>query len=263
MANGRVAFVTGGASGIGEATARRLAADGDRVVISDVNEASGEAIVEELRGSGTDAHFIKLDVSDEAAVFASAEKVSADVGPVDVLVNSAGLLENATLITEMDRESHDQIWNVNYWGTMHCCRAFGAPMVANGRGAIVNIASITSFNAFPLPAYSPSKAAVKSLTELLSVEYGRAGVRVNAVAPTYTLTPAIKSRIQSGHRDPDSIKGAGALHVFVEPRHIAEGIHFLCSDASEVITGVTLPIDAGWLAARGYNHYVGGKPWEA
>jgi len=163
----------------------------------------------------------------------------------------------------MKESDWDLVLNINLKGSFLCSQQAAKQMMKQKSGAIVNIASITSFNAFPLPAYSPSKAAVKSLTELLSVEYGRAGVRVNAVAPTYTLTPAIKSRIQSGHRDPDSIKGAGALHVFVEPRHIADGIHFLCSDASEVITGVTLPIDAGWLAARGYNHYVGGKPWEA
>ena len=84
---------------------------------------------------------------------------------------------------------------------------------------------------------------------------------MNAVAPGYTLTPAIKSRIQSGHRDPEGIKKAGAIEMFIEPEHIAEGIFFLCSDAAAAITGVTLPIDAGFLVATPSKAYVGGQPW--
>jgi NAD(P)-dependent dehydrogenase (short-subunit alcohol dehydrogenase family) len=254
----RVVLVTGGASGIGEATARRFAADGETVVIADVNAASGEEIV----ADGGAARFLPLDVADEAAVIATVAEIEGSVGPIDVLINCAGILENAETTHEMDLEAHDRLWRINYWGTLFCAREVAKGMLERRRGCIVNIASVTSTVMFPLPAYSPNKAAVKALTEVQANEYGRAGIRVNAVAPGYTLTPAINARIQSGHRDPDKIKKAGAIETFIEPRHIADGIHFLCSPAAEVITGVTLPIDAGFLIATNYKNYVGGLPWE-
>jgi NAD(P)-dependent dehydrogenase (short-subunit alcohol dehydrogenase family) len=263
MAGDRIAVVPGGASGIGEATARRMARDGDIAVICDMNEASGEVVVEEIRADGGAAHFYKLDVADREAIAEVAARIEADIGPVGALVNSAGILENPQTTEDMDLEYHDRIWQVNYHGTLHCCRSFGHRMVAREVGTIVNLASVNSFHILPLPGYSPSKVAIKGLTELLAAEFGRAGVRVNAVAPTYTMTPALKSRIQSGHRDPEQILDSGALRVFVEPQDIADGIYFLCSPAARVITGVTLPIDAGWLATIGYRAYVGGRPWEA
>ncbi len=262
MADQRVALVTGGASGIGEATARKLAADGDRVVVSDANAEGAEAVAADINADGGSAVARPLDVTDDGAIDAVVSAIEADLGPIDVLVNSAGILENAVTTADIDLEHHDRLWAINYRGTFMCSRRIGNAMVARGTGSIVNIASITSYHPFPLPAYSPSKAAVKALTEHMAVEFGRAGVRVNAVAPTYTLTPAVKSRIQSGHRDPDMIRNAGALKMFVEAEHIADGIHFLCSPAAAAITGITLPIDAGFLAAVAFNHYVGGKPWE-
>mgnify|MGYP000149603204 CR=1 FL=1 len=258
----KVALVTGGAQGIGRTISEELARAGAHVVLGDVNLEGAQARAEAINNSGGSASAVKIDVSNATEVREVFDFIMKDKKPVDIVVNNAGITRDG-LMVRMKESDWDLVLNINLKGSFLCSQQATKQMMKQKSGAIVNIASITSFNAFPLPAYSPSKAAVKSLTELLSVEYGRAGVRVNAVAPSYTLTPAIKSRIQSGHRDPDSIKGAGALHVFVEPRHIADGIHFLCSDASEVITGVTLPIDAGWLAARGYNHYVGGKPWEA
>jgi NAD(P)-dependent dehydrogenase (short-subunit alcohol dehydrogenase family) len=253
---GRVAVVTGGASGIGHATALRLASEGDHVVVVDRNDVSGEAVAREIVEAGGRAEYRCVDVSDEAAVAALLSGVEESVGPVDVLVNSAGLLQNALTSRAMSIEDHDRIWAVNYRGTYLCCRDFGAAMRGRGRGSIVNLASIASYGSLPLPAYTPGKAAVKSLTELMAVELGVDRVRVNAVAPTYTLTPAIKARIQSGDRDPEAIRKAGAIEMFVEPEHVAAAIRFLCSEDAAAITGVTLPVDAGWLAAIGYRAYV-------
>ena len=98
--------------------------------------------------------------------------------------------------------------------------------------------------------------------ELLAIEFGRHGVRVNGVAPTYTLTPALKARIESGDRDIDVIRKSGAIEMLVEPRHVAAAVKFLCSDDAAAITGVMLPVDAGWKAATLYRSYAGGVHWE-
>ena len=131
-----------------------------------------------------------------------------------------------------------------------------------GRGAIVTIGSVNSFSALPLPAYGPSKTAILRLTQILSVELGRHGVRVNAVAPTYVITPAMQARIDAGERDPAVIRASGALDMLVMPRHIADVVAFLCSDAAAAITGVTLPVDAGYAAAVSYKSFAGGLPWK-
>ena len=129
-------------------------------------------------------------------------------------------------------------------------------------GAIVTLGSINSFAALPLPAYCPSKTAILRLTELLAVELGRFGVRVNGVAPTYVLTPAVKAKIDAGERDPEAIRRSNALGIFVEPADVAEVVAFLCSDAARAVSGVMLPVDAGHLSTDHYFSFAGGVPWQ-
>jgi NAD(P)-dependent dehydrogenase (short-subunit alcohol dehydrogenase family) len=247
MAEARVAVVTGGASGIGEAAARRFAEAGFAVEIADLNEARGAAVAAETGG-----HFSRLDVTDEAAVEAFALAVLARRGRVDVLVNSAGLLQNPVRIAKMDMAEYDRIHAVNVRGTLLVNRVFSTRMAAAGRGAIVNLCSLTSFRPSGQVAYALGKASLKMLTELMAAELGPSGVRVNAVAPGYTLTPAMQARIDRGERDPRLVEEKSALRRFVQPREVAEAILFLCSDAASAITGVTLPVDAGWLATSAY-----------
>jgi NAD(P)-dependent dehydrogenase (short-subunit alcohol dehydrogenase family) len=255
MAAKQAAVITGGASGIGHATASRMAREGYAVVVGDIQEEQGRAVAEEITAAGGQAAFRHLDVASEDSVEALAAWTEKEIGPVEVLVNSAGLIQNAVTAQAMDMETHDRVWQVNYRGTYLCCRVLGDAMLRRGRGAIVNLASINSFRTMPLPAYSPGKAAVKMLTEILAAQYGRHGVRVNAVAPTFTMTPTILARIESGHRDVEGIRDSGALKVLVTPEDVANGIAFLCSPGAAVITGVTLPIDAGWLVAQTYDAY--------
>jgi NAD(P)-dependent dehydrogenase (short-subunit alcohol dehydrogenase family) len=255
MTEPRIVVVTGGASGIGEATARRFAELGERVVIADVNTKRGEAVAEEIAKGGGTARFVDLDVTSEDAVKRVADGIEATDGPVDVLINSAGLLMNAITTRALDMETHDRIWAVNYRGTYLCCREFGERMAGRKRGWIVNLGSINSYRALPLPAYTPGKAAIKMLTELLACEYGRHKVRVNAVAPGFTLTPNLKARIDAGQRDQSGMEATAALGEVVLPEDVADGIVFLCSPQAKRITGVTLPIDAGWLAGVGYLSY--------
>ncbi len=256
-----VAVVTGGASGIGEAAARRLAEVGHPVALVDLNAERGAAIAADIARSGVAARFYSCDVADPAAVDEVAALIEREMGPVGVLVTAAGLLHSADTLLDIDLASHDRLWRVNYHGTVHACRSFGRAMSERRKGAIVTIGSINSLAALPLPAYGPSKAAIMRLTEILAVELGRHGIRVNSVGPTYTLSPGLKAKIDAGERDVGAIKSVHALDMLVEPRHIADSIAFLCSDQAAAITGILLPVDAGYLAAVTYRTYAGGVPW--
>ena len=253
----KVAVITGGASGIGEACARHFAADGMRVAILDVNADQGEAVAADIGG-----RFIACDVADRNAIEAAAATVTTDWGRIDACVAAAGILEKPTTLMDMDVEAHDRLWQINYHGTLHTCRAVGKQMSAQGSGAIVTLGSINSFVPLPVPAYCPSKTAILRLTEMLAVELGRFGVRVNGVAPTYVMTPAIKARIESGERDPQVIRDSNALGMLVEPEDVADVIGFLCSDAARAVSGQMIPIDAAHMAKRQYHGFAGGVPWE-
>jgi NAD(P)-dependent dehydrogenase (short-subunit alcohol dehydrogenase family) len=176
----------------------------------------------------------------------------------DGIVTCAGILESPRVSWLADLERHDAIWRVNYRGTYLTIRAYGPRMIEGGKGgAVVTVGSINSFRPLPLPAYNPSKVAVKALTELLAVEYGPHRIRVNGVAPTFTMTPPLLAKIEAGERDEAAIRKAHALDMRVMPEHIADGILFLLSDQAAAITGHMLPVDAGWLVAQTYRHFVG------
>jgi NAD(P)-dependent dehydrogenase (short-subunit alcohol dehydrogenase family) len=254
-----VAVVTGGASGIGEATARRLAGDGCRVAILDLNTAAGEAVAGSI---GQEARFYACDVADARAVEAVAARIEADLGPAGILVTCAGLIPSPESIMAMDMAAHDRMWQVNYNGTLHAARAFARQMIPQRKGAIVTIGSINSRMALPIPAYNMGKAAIERLTQLLACELGRHGIRVNSVGPTYVMTPPLRAKVASGERDMNKIMAVHALPYLPEPADIANAIAFLCSDQAKAITGVLLPVDAGWLSAVSYNTYAGGVPWK-
>lgn len=252
------AVVTGGASGIGAATARRFALSGMRVAIVDVNREAGEALAAEL---GARASFHACDVGDPDAVERVAQAIEHEGPPVRVLFTSAGLIANAETVLDMDMAAHERVWRVNYLGTVHACRSFGRRMTQRREGAIITVSSINSFMPLPLPAYNPGKAAVTRLTQLLAVELGRHGIRVNSVAPTYVMTPPLRARMDAGLRDEKKMMAVHALDRLPAPQDIAEAVFFLCSDAARAITGITLPVDSGWLAAVSYKTFAGGVPW--
>jgi NAD(P)-dependent dehydrogenase (short-subunit alcohol dehydrogenase family) len=260
--NDRVALVTGGASGIGEACARRFARDGYRVAILDRDGDRAGRVSEDIARGGTGCVAHVVDVADPGALDAAVAAVAGGWGRIDACVTAAGLLETVSTIMDMDLTAHERIWKVNYNGTLHTCRAVGRVMQEQGSGAIVTLGSINSFAALPLPAYCPSKTAILRLTEMLAVELGRFGIRVNGVAPTYVLTPAVQAKIDSGERDAQVIRRSNALGIFVEPADVAEVAAFLCSDAARAVSGVMLPVDAGHLSTDHYFSFAGGVPWE-
>lgn len=254
----KVALITGGSSGIGEATARHFDAEGWRVAILDRDTERGEAVAGELK----DARFVECDVADGDAVDGAVGNVAGEWGRIDAAVAAAGILETPSSFLDVDMAAHERLWQINYMGTVHTARAAGRAMQGQGSGAIVTLGSINSYVALPLPAYCPSKTAILRLTEMLAVEFGRFGIRVNGVAPTYVMTRAIKARVEAGERDPQVMRDANALGMIVEPHHVASVIGFLCSDAAAAVSGVMLPVDAAHMPNTNFRTFAGGVPWE-
>ena len=251
------AVIIGGTSGIGRAIALRFAQEGAAVVIAGRDAARGAEVAQQCRQAGAaEARFVAVDVGDAASVQALADAA----GRPQVLVNSAGILQSGQHVLDQDLDQDERIWRINYRGTLVACQVFGRLMQQAGQGAILNVGSLASFAPLSLPAYTPGKHAVMALTGMLAAELGPYGVRVNAVAPGYTLSDGLRARIKAGERDPDAITASTALRKFVAPEDVAEAALFLCSDRAASITGVTLPVDAGWLIQAPYAHYLRGNP---
>jgi NAD(P)-dependent dehydrogenase (short-subunit alcohol dehydrogenase family) len=183
MAEKPVAVVTGGASGIGEATARRLAADGYAIAIVDMNKARGEEVAASISTGGTAAKFFVCDVANAAEVERVAADVEKQLGPARTLVTSAALIPNTEGIMDMDMAAHERMWQVNYHGTIHTCRAFGRQMIARKQGAIVTLGSINSYlSSAPTSHCLQDRLARRKSRE---VETG--------VAPVLPLKPSLSS----------------------------------------------------------------------
>lgn len=251
---GRVAVVTGGASGIGAACCEMLAARGATVAVADRDADRAAEVARAIGGAA-----FSLDVSTLEANEVAADAIEAQLGPVTLLVTSAGVIQRPLRADELPVEDVERMVRVDQLGTYFSAVAFGRRMARRGCGSIVTIASIAGMRSMPLHAYSPAKAAVLEVTRCLAAEWGRSGVRVNAVSPGFTRTPGLQEMINRGERDVSKMEEMSALGRMVSPDDIAEGICFLLSDAAGAITGINLPIDAGWLVAGSWTAY-GGLP---
>jgi NAD(P)-dependent dehydrogenase (short-subunit alcohol dehydrogenase family) len=252
---GKRAAVTGGGRSIGRATAELLLRCGARVVILDRNKDSvRDADKEGLIGR-------VLDVREADAVKNVFGEIEADHGPIDVLVNCAGILQRPAQPEELALDEWDRTVATNLRGTYLCCAAVGSRMAARRSGAIVNIASVLGMAPSPLHAYGPSKAAIISLTQGLAAQWGSRGVRVNAVAPGFTETPPLSLAMASGVLDRSLLARSTALGRLLSAQEVATAVVFLASDLAGPITGITLPVDAGYLAASSWAAF-GGLPHE-
>jgi NAD(P)-dependent dehydrogenase (short-subunit alcohol dehydrogenase family) len=220
--------------------------------VVDINMDAAEAVAREIGGRA-----FKADVGDEASLEACAAQIEAEFGPVEVLVNSAGILQVPLRPHDLPIKLWDDVIRIDQRGTYVACLAFSRGMIERRRGSIINIASVTSLRSVPLHAYAPAKAAVAAITECLAAEWGPSGVRVNAVSPGYTLTPALQAQADRGERDISKLAANAALQRLVGMDEVARAVAFLASDASSAVTGVNLPVDCGWLVATTWHTYGG------
>lgn len=248
----RVVVVTGGASGIGESCALAFAALGSTVVIADRNLPEAQRVAAACHG-----HALSIDVADEASVSSAAAQATEKFGRVDVLVNSAGVLQRTLPPGQLTMKEWDFVAHVDLRGTYLCCAEFGRRMASQRAGAIVNIASVAGMRSGPLHSYGPAKAGVISLSECLAAEWGPAGVRVNTVSPGFTATPALDKGFSTATLQERDLQSASALLRLVRPEEIAAAVVFLASPAASAITGVNLPVDCGYLVATPWAAYGG------
>lgn len=245
--SGHVVMVTGGASGIGLATAEALAAAGASVGVADLQSHAARDVVEAISRSGGQAIALPLDVRDAAATEAAVAELEARFGPVRGLVTAAGLSRPAPAET-MDEASWDLVVDTNLKGMFLSCQAVGRRMLAHGRGAIVNISSVNALGGFAGRSnYCSAKFGVTGLTDVLAIEWGRRGIRVNAVAPNGVDTPLVRNGIPPSFVT-EVLENRTPLGRMAKPAEVASVVLFLLSDAASYVTGATLPVDGGLCA---------------
>lgn len=249
MSTSPVALVTGAAAGIGRATALAYARAGCDVVVADIQETALAQLVKDLQIIGVDAIAITVDVSDIDAVRAMHKHIMERFGRLDYACNNAGVEGENAPTADSSLENYDRIMNINVRGLYACMQEQLAIMSAQGRGSIVNMASVAGLIGFPgLPAYCASKGAVVQITKTAAVEYAEQGVRVNAVCPGAIKTDMIDRITQ---QDPETEKQFAALHPMNRmgtSEEVANAVVFLSLPDASFITGQTLAVDGGMVA---------------
>lgn len=241
---GKVALVTGGASGLGKETAATLAAEGVRVMIADVNETTLEASRRELAAAGADVEAVQLDVRRYEACQAAVASTVSRFGGVDILVNSAGIGGLNSFFADTGPSDWADLIAINFLGVIHCCRAAAEPMMARGSGKIVSIASEAGkANEKRMVVYGATKGGVISLTRGLAAELGRYNINVNAVCPGVTRTPMTAYIDDEMERRSAKFYPLGRLG---QPADIAPMIVFLASDRASWITGQAISVSGGF-----------------
>ncbi len=246
--DGRSALVTGAARGLGRAIALALADAGADLVLGLRELGSAEALEQEIRGMGREVLSVQMDVRDLSQIGPAVDAAVDRFGRLDILVNNAGLGPSnlAENVTEAD---FDLTMDVNVKGTFFASQAAGRVMIGQGGGRIINLSSQAGFVALPTEAiYCASKAAVAHLTKCLAVEWGRHGITVNAVAPTFIRTDGTAEALSDPVFEADVVERIAALHRIGEPMDVAGAVVFLASPAAGLITGTTTLIDGGWTA---------------
>jgi len=251
---GKVCLVTGAAQGIGARIAATLAEHGGAVAITDVNVEGARARADELSAAGLRAVAHALDVRDTDAIDAVAGEVEATLGPIDVLVNNAGLCVITPSVDVSDAEWQLHV-DVMLTGPFKLARRIGREMLARGGGAIVNVCSIGGYGGWPQrTAYNTAKGGIRVMTELLAVEWAPRGVRVNGIAPAVTRTEIMDAVIKNagGRIDLGDFEGRTPMGRVADAQEMADGVVFLASERAAYVTGQTLAIDGGWLVSDGF-----------
>lgn len=240
--SGKVALVTGGASGIGKATAIRFAEEGAAIALWDLNEVRGAETAAQIADIGTKVLFYKVNTMFLAEVSAAAAQVATDFGQIDILINNAGITRDATLL-KMTEEQFDAVIDVNLKGVFNCTKAVAPYMVERGYGRIVSAASVVAlYGNFGQTNYVATKSGVIGMTKVWARELGKKGITANAIAPGFIATEMVETIPEKVMAD---IIGKTPVGRFGKPEDIANAYLFLSSDEASFINGVTLSVDGG------------------
>ena len=246
---GKVVLITGAASGIGRACAARFAAEGAIVVGADLADCPDWA---DVSAAAADSDFSVLDVSSEAAQVALVERVVARHGRIDAAVTAAGIAGGG-FVHQLELADWQRVQNVNVVGTFLTCKAVLPTMIAQRSGSIVTIASVEGLEGCEGgSSYNASKGAVVLLTKNLACDYGRAGIRANAICPGFIDTPMFRSTVAGLPMAP-AIRDQHKLGRFGQPEEVAAAALFLVSDDASFVSGVALPVDGGYVAGHSYG----------
>jgi NAD(P)-dependent dehydrogenase (short-subunit alcohol dehydrogenase family) len=247
--DGRTAIITGGASGIGKATAVLFGREGAAVVIADVDESQGPVAAREIVDAGGRATFVRTDVSREDDVRAMVDATRREYGSVDVLFNNAGIEGDVNVHTgDLTLEQWRRVIDVNMTGVFLASRYCIPPMLEQGRGVIVNNASVAGLVAYPNnPPHAAAKGAVVQMTRTMAIEYCREGIRVNCLCPGVIETP-ILTRAITDENTRKIFEMISQVGRFGQPEEVASLALFLASDESSYMTGAVIPIDGGYVA---------------
>jgi NAD(P)-dependent dehydrogenase (short-subunit alcohol dehydrogenase family) len=249
---GKVALVTGGAQGLGLATAEKLATSGCKVVIADLQEEKGEASCAAIAEAGGEASFVSVDVTSASAVAAMVQTVLNRHGRLDCAVNNAGAEGEIATTDLYSEERWNQVIGINLTGVFLCMKEQLKVMREQQSGAVVNMASICGLTGMAnFSAYNASKHGVVGLTKTAALEFATEGVRVNAVGPGFARTAMITDRgleAKPGSEVYQEIEALHPMNRMAEPTEIAEAVAWLCSDSASFVTGHTLVADGGFMA---------------
>jgi NAD(P)-dependent dehydrogenase (short-subunit alcohol dehydrogenase family) len=245
---GQVALVTGAARGLGRAISLALADAGADVALGLRDMQADAGVAAEIRKMGRKALPLQMDVSQMDQIFRAVEETVKAFARIDILVNNAGIApENAA--ENVREEDYDATVTVNLKGTFFASQAAGRVMIRQKKGTIINMSSQAGFAALPTESiYCMTKAGIAHLTKCLAVEWGKYGITVNAVAPTFIHTPGTELYLSESGAHRDTVERIAALHRIGEPMEVAGAVVFLASSAASLITGETILIDGGWTA---------------
>jgi NAD(P)-dependent dehydrogenase (short-subunit alcohol dehydrogenase family) len=248
--DGKVALVTGGASGIGRATALAFAREGAKLVIADMNEEGGQQTVHTITENGGDATFVRVDVSNATAVEAMISKTVETYGRLDCAHNNAGILGTPFIpMTDYTEDEWNRIMNVNLKGVWLCMKYEIPQMLQQGGGVIVNTASGAGLvGSASFPIYDASKHGVVGLTKSAALQYAKQGIRANCVCPGVIRTPMAQQGIEANPQFEEGAITRNPSGRFGNPEEVAEAVVWLCSDAASFVTGHAMSVDGGSLA---------------
>ncbi|MCE5203789.1 MAG: SDR family oxidoreductase [Coriobacteriales bacterium] len=249
LVEGKVALVTGAGSGIGRESARTFAREGAKVVVADIMEEGGRETVRMIKDAGGEAAFVKCDVSKDADVQAAVQFALDTYGKLDCAHNNAGIEGPTAATGDISEEAFDKILEINLKGEWLAMRHEIPVMLAAGKGAIVNTASIAGVVAFMgMPAYTASKFGVNGITKVAAVEYAKAGIRVNSVCPGVIHTAMVDRLVAETPEMEGGLTAATPMGRMGEPQEIAEAVVWLCSDRASFVTGHNMVVDGGYTA---------------